>query len=198
VQSGAASFVSGLAQMAGAALAFAGAKGQSFAGGMFSGALAGVSALGGIASILGTSLKGFLTGGPWGAVAIGGAALLGGLFSMFHKKSDAQKQQEKLQLDKMKADLQQTAQNVVNAAIEGYNRALEFFQKLDDFTPVRQQTFTRFFDQMRQLMDQFVAMSKAWGKDSLDKAKALADVIGPVAQAVVNGVQGLERVLKLA
>src|SRR5581483_1211339 len=110
---------------------------------------------------------------------------------LFHKKSAAEKEKEQLQLQQMKADLQKTAQDVVNAAIDGFNKAFEFFQKLDDFTPLRQKAFNRFFTQMRMLMDEFVQLAKSWGKDSLDKAKALADVVGPVTEAVANGVAGL-------
>jgi TP901 family phage tail tape measure protein len=132
---------------------------------------------------------------------VGGAAsfgLIGALTSIFFGgPSAAEKEKRRLDNEKMKADLAASAQATINAAIEGFNKALEFFQKLDDFTAPRRKQFARFFDSMKLLMDDFVALAKEWGKDSLDKAKAFADSMGPIVQAVASGADAFEKLASL-
>jgi hypothetical protein len=191
VQGSAKNVVGGLAQIAGAVLAFAGSKGAGFVQGAFSGALGGIAAAGGIASALGLALSPLTLG----LSALGGG-LLGGLLGLFSGKSDAQKQAEKQAADRAKVDMQQAAQNVFNSAIEGFMKALEFFDKLDQFTAVRRKKFEKLFGQLKLMMDEFVKLARVWGTESLDKAKALAEAMGPVvavisaAPAALNAIDG--------
>lgn len=185
-EQGASRIVGAFTQIAGAALAFVGAKGAGFAGGALSGALGGIAAAGGIATALGVALSPLTLG----LSALGGA-LLGGILGLFKGKSAEQKAAEARQLEQAKLNLQQTAQNVINAAIEGFDKALQFFEHLDEFTQVRKAKFQAFFANLTRLMNNFVELSKAWSTESLAQAKAFAESVGPIADAVGGAVQAL-------
>lgn len=197
VESGAGRMVAAFGQIAGAALAFIGAKGAGFVGGAFSGALGGIAAAGGIATALGVALSPLTLG-----LSAAGGALLGGLIGLFTGgKSAQQKEQERLQLDKLRNEVAQSAQQVVNAAIEGFDKAIQFFEHLDDFTAVRKEKFASFFKALTRLMNYFVELAKVWSKDSLEQAKVFAESVGAVATAVggaLDAFDGLNNFIPVA
>jgi TP901 family phage tail tape measure protein len=142
-----------------------------------------------LTSLFGSTLAGIQAGlafGPVGGAIVGGVSLIGGIIGMFMGKSSAQKAAEKAAADKAKIDMQQAAQNVIKSAIEGFDAAMSFFEKLDEFTQVRKSKFKAFFANFDRLMDYFLELSKKWAGDSLTKAKAAAEAIGPIADAIAR------------
>ena len=127
------------------------------------------------------ALSGFMVGGIFGAAIGGVAGILGGIFG---GKSAAQKAAEAQQKEQAKISFQQSAQSVINSAIEGFDKALTFFDHLDEFTAPRKAKFQQFFKAFSKLMDYFLELSKAWATTSLTQAKAAAEAIGPIAQAI--------------
>lgn len=145
-----------------------------------SGALTG--ALGG--AILGAKIGSFFPGpGTIIGAAIGA---IGGFFAGLFGggKSAAQKEQERLQLEQTKISVQASAQAVINAAIQGFDAALSFFERLDEFTAPRKKKFAEFWQAMTRLMNGFLELSKLWAADSLAQAKAAAENIAPIAEAI--------------
>lgn len=192
VKAGAGEVLTGLGSIAAGVMAFVGVRGQGVGAGVIGGALGGVAVLGGVASLLHTGLAPLLFS-PWGALAVGVGALIGGIFG---RKSQAQKDAEKRAAEQAKINMQQSAQAVVSAAIEGFDKALSFFEHLDDFTEPRKRLFRQFFTALTRLMNWFVDLAKVWGKDSLAQAKELAEAIKPVTEAVgsaLGAFEGLNR-----
>lgn len=179
--------------MAGAAASFTTALGVT--------AATGSKTMGIVSSLFTSTLAGIQAGmafGPVGGAVVGGISLIGGILgSLFGGgKSAAQKEQERIAAEKAKIDMQAAAQGVINAAIEGFDKALEFFDHLDDFTKVRRKKFDKFFANLKTMMDHFVALAKSWGTDSLTQAKALGEALGPVVEAIGNSVNAIDGIGK--
>lgn len=155
-----------------------------------SGALKGAkSALSKIAGVVG------IVGGIIGIVG-----LIAGLFK---GKSAAEKAQEAAALQKAKDEIKLSmqsvlkgAQEVVQSAITSFNMALEFFNRLDEFTGVRKITFTKFFTALTRMMDGFLAMTKKWSGESLAKAKKLAEHMGPIVDTIAKAPLALDAIGK--
>lgn len=180
VQTGASKMVSGLAQIAGAVLAFTGAKGAGVVQGAFSGALGGIAAAGGIATALGIALSPLTLG-----LSAAAGALLGGILGLFGGGlSAAQKQQQALQNDKLKADIAATTQATLNAALDGVSKALDLADKAGEFVSVSKKKIAKIFSFMTQVVNGFIEASKQWNAENLQKAKAAAENITPVFQAL--------------
>lgn len=161
-------WVSALAAITGALATFFGTRNQGKGIGVLGGALAGAQI-------------GAMFGGLGAAIGAGVGALVG-LFNT--GKSSAQKQQEALQLEQTKQNMQQTAQNIINAALEGFTKGLAFLEQLDEFTAPRKEKFRQFFASFTKLLNYFVELSKSWSQASFAQVKAAAEAIGPVADAI--------------
>ena len=108
-----------------------------------------------------------------------------GIKSAFQKAMEAEQvAQARLQTQQMKLDIEKTAQEVIQAAVASFQKALEFFDQLDAFTPVRKAKFKEFFANMSRLMKYFLELAQSWSITSLAQAKAAAESIGPVAEAI--------------
>jgi hypothetical protein len=167
--------VSGYLKDAGAAFA-------GFAEGMSISMATGSKVIGAFAGAAMGALQGFLVGGPIGAIIGGIGGLLGGLLG--GGKTAAQKEQERLNNEKLKADIAASAQATMNAALEGFQKALAFLDSLDQFTAPRKAKFQQFWKAMSRLMDGFVELAKKWQGENLEKDKAIAEAIGAVAQGI--------------
>jgi phage-related minor tail protein len=168
------------AGMAGAAASFAAALAVTSA--------TGSKSMGVISSLFTSTLAGIQAGlafGPIGGAIVGGVSLIGGIIgALFGGKSAAQKEQERLQNDKLKADIAASAQATMNAAIEGFQKALAFLDTLDQFTAPRKAKFQEFWKAMSRLMDGFVVLAKKFQNENLTKLKDVADSISSIAQGI--------------
>lgn len=108
-----------------------------------------------------------------------------GIKSAFQKAMEAEQiAQARLQTQQMKLDIERTAQEVVQAAVASFQKALEFFDQLDAFTPARKAKFQQFFANLSRLMKHFLELAKSWSITSLAQAKAAAETVGPVVEAI--------------
>lgn len=157
---------------------FAGSRGQGLAKGIIGGAFAGFTAGAAIGSII-----------PGIGTLIGGGigALIGGIAGIFGSgKTQQQKDAERDAMENAKMSMQQTAQNIVNSALEGFSKGLEFLEKLDEFTAPRKAKFKEFFKTFTKLMDYFVELSKSWSTTSMAQVKAVGEAMVPIAQGIAS------------
>jgi hypothetical protein len=172
----------GFAAAAGAAASFGAALAVVQAGGSKSMAILSGTISSAIAGI--TAAMAFT--GPVGAI-VGGISMVGTLLgALFGGKSAAQKEQERLNNEKLKADIAASAQATMNAALEGFQKALQFLDQLDQFTAPRKAKFQQFFKSLSKLMDFFVELARKWQGENLDKDKAVAEAIGAVAEGIAK------------
>lgn len=108
-----------------------------------------------------------------------------GIKSAFQKAMEAEQvAQARLQTQQMKLDIERTAQEVIQAAVSSFQKALEFFDQLDAFTPARKVKFQQFFANLTRLMKHFLELAQSWSITSLAQAKAAAETVGPVVEAI--------------
>lgn len=190
MQKSASNILGGLSSIAAGVLAFAGVKGAGAGVGAVGGALGALGIAGGIAKLMGVAFKSLFTGpaAPFVIAGIGVGAIIGALFG---RKSELQKAQEAAALqqakDAIKLSMQNVlkgAQEVIQSATESFMKALEFFDKLDEFTPVRKAKFQEFWKAMTRLMNGFFDLAKQFVNQSMPQLKAVAETIGPIANAI--------------
>ncbi len=142
-----------------------------------------------ISSLFTSTLAGIQAGmafGPVGGAIVGGISLIGGIFGALFGggKSAAQKQQEALQLEKLKTDVAKDAQAIFSSALDSVKKALELAPGIAEFEGVGKEQIKKVFKFMTRLVNQFIEMAKVWNAENLNKAKQVAEAIGPVFQAV--------------
>ena len=165
-----------------------------FLTGLTTASATGSKAIGSLVGGIQGALQGFAAGEPIGAVIGGIGGILGGLFG--GGKSEAQKQKEKLDLEKLKQDVAKGAQEVVQAAISSFQAAREFLESITFYSKVPKDAFAAFFKDLSKLMDRFIELAKAWGVDGLKKAEELSKIIGPVVESIANAPLALEQIGK--
>jgi hypothetical protein len=163
----------------------------AFVSGLSVAAATGSKAIGALVGGVQGALSGFATGGPIGAIIGGVGGVLGGLFG--GGKSKEQKEQERLQLERLKQDVQKGAQEVMQAAFDTMQKALETFEKLADFTKSPHRLIRKFFAQMKLVIQEFIALAKLWSVQMVDAAKAFAESIGPILEIIAAGVEAFEK-----
>jgi TP901 family phage tail tape measure protein len=169
------------------AFGIAGSAAAGFASSLAISANSSSKTMGFLSATISSTLAGIAAGFAFGPVAgaiTAGVSLIGGIIGLFQGKSAAQKEQERLNNEKLKADIAASAQATVNAAIQGYQQALVFFESLAQFTPPLKAQFQLFWKNMSRLMDGFVELAKKWQGENLDKDKAIAEAIGAVANGL--------------
>lgn len=176
----------GISKAFGVAMSAVGA----FTSGLATAAATGSKALGSLMGGLQGAMSGFATGGPVGAIIGGVAGVLGGLFG---GKSAAQKEKERLELERLKQDVQKGAQEVMQTALDTIEKALAVFDKLGDFSKTPRRVIEKFFAQLKLVADLFVQLSKGWTVSMLDHAKAFGESLVPILAAIGAGVEAFEK-----
>lgn len=138
-----------------------------------------------VSSLFTSTLAGIQAGmafGPVGGAVVGGISLISGIFGAIFGggKSAAQKQQEALQLEKMKLDAQQTGQTIINTYLDGVAKALDLAPRIAEFEGVSKQQINKVFKFMTRIVDHFLDSAKRWTSENLKKGKEVAEAIGPV------------------
>jgi TP901 family phage tail tape measure protein len=174
-------FVAGFGAMTAAIGGFAAALGIS--------ASSPNKTVGFLGSLASSTIAGILAGlqfGPVTGAIVGGISLVGGIIGLFTGKSAAQKEKERLDNEKLKADIGKTVQDTLNAALEGIKTALDLAPFVAEFEGPGKQQIQSLFKFMTRLINNFVEMAKSWSGANLAQAKAAAENIGPVFDVIAN------------
>lgn len=171
-------WVAAIGSIIGALTTFIGTRGQGKLIGVLGGAAAGAQI-------------GALFGGLGAAIGAGVGAIAGLLGS---GKSAAQKKAEEDAAKQAAASAEETGQRIVNSYFDGLSKALDFLNKLDDFTSVRKAKFREFFAQLTRLINWFVDLSKQWATTAMSDAKAFAESLGPIVDAITNAPLALTNI----
>jgi len=149
---------------------------QGFITGLSVGSATGSKAIGALVGGVTGALQGFAAGGPIGAVIGGVAGVLGGIFG--GGKSSAQKEAERKAVEQAKLDLQRTATDIANSALEGMKKGLEVIEKLHEFADVPKKAITRFLNQLGAILRGFFDIARQFASENLAAAKDFAEGMG--------------------
>lgn len=159
----------------------------SFTAAMSVTAATGSKTMGFLASLATSTAAGIqagLMGGPIAGAIVGGVSLIGGLIGLFMGKSAAQKEKERLDNEKLKADIGKTVQDTLNAALDGIKKALDLAPFVAEFEGPGKAQIQSLFKFMTRLVNNFTVMAKSWSGANLAEVKAAAENIGPVFDTI--------------
>lgn len=162
-------------------------------------AATGSKLTGGIVGGLTGAFSGFLAGGakgsalgPHGAIigaAIGGGiSLLGSLLGGGGKSKEQKAAEEQA---KMKAglDMQKTAQDISNAALEGLKKGLDVLEGIADFANIPDKQFSQFMKAYEATIKRVISFAGTLKAESLTAAKAFGESVQPIADSLSGMVQ---------
>jgi hypothetical protein len=188
--------------------AFAGMAGAaaSFTTALSVTAATGSKTAGIISSLFTSTLAGIQAGmafGPVGGAIVGGVSLIGGIIgSIFGGKSKHQKEMEaleaqkaRLEIDKLKADVGKTVQEVMQAGMKTIQDALATLDQLADFSPVTKGIINKFFKQLQKLVAGLIDVSKQFSGDLLNMVKAFAENVGPGVELIGRTLDVFDKLL---
>lgn len=160
-------------------------------------AATGSKLTGGIVGGLTGAFSGFLAGGmkgsalgPHGAIlgaAIGGSISL--LGSLFGKKSSAQKQQEEEAKKQASLNLEKTAQDISNAALEGLKKGLEVMEGIADFANIPDKQFRQFMMAYEATITRVIGFAGTIKAETLTAAKSFGETVQPLSESLNSMVQ---------
>ena len=171
----------------------------------------GSKTMGFLSSLVSSTLAGVQAGlafGPVAGAVVGGISLVGGLLgALFGGKSAAQKEQERLALEKQRNETKISQQHYLQEQeatkqswISTLDRGRALLESIAFYTKVPKDSFKAFFKDMYKMMDEYVKQSKLFNVDALKKAAEVAkeqepiiNTVGatPAAFTAINGHWGL-------
>ncbi|HXG68721.1 MAG TPA: hypothetical protein VNO70_26730, partial [Blastocatellia bacterium] len=161
-----------------------GVGGQGPIGGAISGGLLGF----GIGKLLHGIFNTFLTSIlPGLGAAVGG--IIGLFKGLFGGKSKEQQEAERLNLERLKQDLQKQATDIANTAISAMRNALDLFKELEHFTGVPKKAISRFFAALEITLRDFLALSVKFKFELIEAAGKFAEAIAPAIELIGAAVQ---------